>query len=57
LIAETGGNLVGVEHHREGAGVKIGEVEVILQVETRGRPHINELVETLTRHGYPVTSL
>ncbi|MEA2460032.1 MAG: threonine dehydratase [Actinomycetota bacterium] len=54
LIAETGANLVGVEHHREGVGVRIGEVDVILQVEARGFPHIEELTHTLAQHGYTV---
>jgi threonine dehydratase len=54
LVAETGANIVGVEHHREGTGVRIGEVDVILQVETRGLPHIAELTQTLTENGYRV---
>ncbi|MGH2730042.1 MAG: threonine ammonia-lyase, partial [Actinomycetota bacterium] len=36
LIAEMGANVVGVEHHREGVAVHLGEVEVALQVETKG---------------------
>ncbi|MEA2499876.1 MAG: threonine dehydratase, partial [Actinomycetota bacterium] len=57
LVAETGANLVGVEHHREGVGTRMGEVDVILQVETRGRPHIEELITTLAGHGYHVDPL
>lgn len=57
LLAETGANLVGVEHHREGVGVRMGEVDVILQVETRGRPHIQELIGTLDGHGYRLEAL
>jgi threonine dehydratase len=54
LVAGTGANIVGVEHHREGVGVRMGEVDVILQVETRGFPHIEELSATLASHGYPI---
>lgn len=54
LIADNGANLVGVEHHREGAAVNLGEVEVELQVETRGLDHIGELTERLAAAGYAI---
>lgn len=54
LIAETGASIVGVEHHREGVAVHLGEVDVILQLETRGVPHIQELSERLSAEGYVV---
>jgi threonine dehydratase len=56
-IATAGANVVGVEHHREGVAVDLGEVDVALQVETRGPPHIQELVDRLTHSGYPIESL
>lgn len=52
LIAEAGANVVGVEHHREGASVDLGDVEVQLQVETRGSGHIDELSDRLVTAGY-----
>jgi len=52
LIAEAGANIVGVEHHREGAAVDLIEVEVQLQVETRGPAHIDELSDRLVSAGY-----
>lgn len=52
LIAEAGANIVGVEHHREGVAVHLGEVEVALQIETRGAEHIDELVQMLAAAGY-----
>jgi len=52
LIAETGANVVGVEHHREGVSAHLGDVDVVLQVETKGREHIGELSECLARNGY-----
>ena len=52
LIAEIGANIVGVEHHREGAAVDLSEVEVQLQVETRGPSHIEELSDRLVSAGY-----
>ena len=54
LIAETGASIVGVEHHREGVAVHLGEVDVILQLETRGVPHIQELSDRLNAEGYVV---
>jgi threonine dehydratase len=53
-IAEQGANVVGVEHHREGARVHVGEVGVALQVETKGPAHIDELTEALRDAGYRV---
>jgi threonine dehydratase len=56
-IADAGANVVGVEHHREGVAVDLGEVDVALQVETRGPPHIQELVDRLSESGYPLERL
>ena len=56
-IAEMGANIVGVEHHREGVRVHLGEVEVALQVEQQGPPHIDELVSSLAEAGYSVERL
>ncbi len=39
VIAENGGNLVHVEHHREGFRLPFGTVEIELSVETRDADH------------------
>ena len=57
LIAERGANIVGVQHHREGVGVRLEEVDVALQLETKGPEHIEELVASLTEAGYAVEDL
>jgi threonine dehydratase len=54
LIADSGANLVGVEHRREGVILDLGQVEVSLQVETRGPEHIEQLTEQLSAAGYPL---
>jgi threonine dehydratase len=54
LIAEQGANILGVDHHRVGMSMSLGQVEVALQVETRGRDHIKELVDRLEQAGYEV---
>ncbi len=57
LIAELGGNVVGVEHRREGVAMHVGEVSVALQLEMKGTPHIAELTQVLQSKGYPVERL
>ena len=54
LVADLGANIVGIEHHREGASVHLGDVDVILQIETKGSEHIEELTRALDSNGYVV---
>lgn len=51
-IAELGANIVGVEHHREGVHVDLGDVDVTLQVEAKGPAHIEELMKAMVEDGY-----
>lgn len=57
LIAELGANVIGVEHHRAGVRVHVGEVDVAMQIETRGSDHIDEVVTRLGEAGYSVSRL
>lgn len=57
LIAELGANVIGVEHHRAGVRVHVGEVDVALQIETKGADHIDEVVSRLNEAGYFVERL
>ena len=57
LIADLGANVIGVEHHRAGVSVHVGEVDVALQIETRGSDHIDEVVTRLAEAGYRVENL
>ena len=57
MLAEVGANIVGVEHHREGVAVHLGEVEVTLQLETRGKSHIDLVATRLASEGYGVEQL
>jgi threonine dehydratase len=52
LIADEGANVVGVEHHRFGRRLRLREVEVILELETRGPDHLASLRERLISAGY-----
>jgi threonine dehydratase len=58
IIAEAGANVVGVEHHREGARLRhFEEVEVAVQVETRGPEGMQKLTDALVGANYPVDDL
>lgn len=46
-IAAEGGNVVQVEHHREGFGLPFGTVEVMVSVETRGPEHTRKIAAAL----------
>ena len=53
-VAEAGGNVMHVSHVRTGAHLAIDEVEVDIQIETKGPEHCAELVELLGSAGYVV---
>jgi threonine dehydratase len=54
-LAEANANVLDVVHQRTSAYLHIGEVEVALQVETRGAPHAAEVLRRLRDNGYPVS--
>ncbi|MDQ1485831.1 MAG: threonine dehydratase [Actinomycetota bacterium] len=53
-LADAGGNVLDVVHERTAPTLHIDEVEVALQVETRGPSHSAEVLELLRAQGYPV---
>jgi threonine dehydratase len=55
VLAASGANVLDVEHQRTGRGLHLDEVEVDLQLETRGRDHGEHVVEQLQGAGYKVT--
>jgi threonine dehydratase len=54
VLATTGGNVLDVEHSRTGRGLHVGEVEVSVQLETRGHPHGEQVLAALADAGYRV---
>jgi len=54
MLAASGANVLDVEHRRTGAKLHIDEVEVALQLETRGAEHCHEVLTRLRRAGYPL---
>ena len=57
LVAAERGNVVSVEHHREGMAVHVGETEVELTVVTRNEDHCSDLCTALERRGYRLERL
>lgn len=53
-IAERGANILRLDHHRGTQGVWLTDVAVELTLETRGREHVDELIESLHAVGYSV---
>ena len=51
-IGDGGGNLVDVDHVREGVGLAVSETGVELVIETRGPDHAERLLQTLSEMGY-----
>jgi threonine dehydratase len=56
VLATTGANVLDVEHRRTGRTLHLEEVEVDLQVETRGADHSAAVVKALTDEGYKVST-
>jgi threonine dehydratase len=57
LLAEARANVVGVEHHRYGRRLRLGQVEVVLELETRGLEHVDDLRQRMHDAGYPVDTM
>jgi threonine dehydratase len=54
MVAEAGGNVLEVGHRRAFADVSVGEVEIVMHLETRGRDHVREIIRELTAAGLRV---
>lgn len=53
-VSAVGGNVLEVEHERTSPSLHLHEVEVHLQLETRGEPHTEQLLAHLRERGYRV---
>ncbi|MGE5286383.1 MAG: threonine ammonia-lyase [Micromonosporaceae bacterium] len=51
-LATLGANVLDVVHERVGPRLRLDETEVLLQVETRGPSHCDEVIERLSEAGY-----
>ena len=54
-LADSGANVLDVEHERTGRTLHLDEVEVLLQLETRGREHGEDVVRRLEAASYAVS--
>ncbi|WP_121255882.1 threonine ammonia-lyase [Nocardioides ferulae] len=55
-VGEEGANVLEVMHERISPALQLDEVEVLLQLETRGGAHAEALLTRLRGHGYTVTT-
>jgi len=55
VLAASGANVLDVEHQRTGHGLHLEEVEVELQLETRGADHSESVLEELSAASYAVS--
>ncbi len=55
FIANEGANILDIKHDRFGAGLPIGFSRVNLELETKSREHIEQIVISLKKAGYDVT--
>jgi threonine dehydratase len=54
LLADVRVNVLGVEHHREGVHLRLGETRVDLTLQTRNAEHVAEVEAALHAAGYSV---
>jgi threonine dehydratase len=54
-LADLDANVLDVVHERTSAHLHLGEVEVAMQVETRGAPHAERVLSRLRERGYHVS--
>lgn len=55
VLAEADANVIEVEHVRTGVQLHVDEVEIGLQLETKGREHSESVLATLREAGYPLS--
>ncbi len=54
VLADVDANVLEIEHVRTGAQLHVDEVEIALQLETKGREHCEEVLAALRAAGYPL---
>jgi threonine dehydratase len=53
-VADLGANVLETYHRRDYADISLGDVEIVIQMETRGREHVEEIVRALEALGHRV---
>jgi threonine dehydratase len=57
IVADSGGNILEVDHNRAFASLEVGGVEIELTLEARGNEHIAQLLEALRADGIEAHAL
>jgi threonine dehydratase len=57
LVAEERGNVISVEHHREGMDIPVTETEVELTLVTRDEEHCVQILDAMADRGYAAERL
>jgi threonine dehydratase len=57
VLQESSANVVEVDHNRNDPKLGVDEVEIVLQVETRGRSHADRVLHALREEGFNVNEL
>jgi threonine dehydratase len=57
LVAEERGNVIAVEHHREGVDISVSETEIGLTLVTRDEAHCRQILAAVKERGYTVERL
>jgi threonine dehydratase len=53
VISDSGANVIGVEHRRDGVANRLlGDVEITMQLETRGPEHVKSVIAILEENGF-----
>jgi threonine dehydratase len=55
LLAQVGANIFRVSHDRRTASLPLGRTDVLLELETRGPEHIDDILAALQARGYGAT--
>jgi len=54
LAAELGANVLEIAHRRAFADISVGDVGIVMHLETRGREHVDEIIAALEALGHSV---
>ncbi|RMH14821.1 MAG: threonine ammonia-lyase [Gemmatimonadetes bacterium] len=54
IVAEAGANVLEIAHRRAFADISVGDVGIVMHLETRGRDHVDEIIQRLEACGHTV---
>lgn len=54
IVAECGANVLEIGHRRAFADISVADVEIVMHLETRGRDHVEEIIQRLEAEGLRV---